>query len=99
MPTYMVCYNYTDEGIRMPGASARRLPLLKQRVSDLGGRLEGFYLTMGMFDTVAIVAFPNDETVARFALGSASLGYVTTTTMKAFSEAEYLEIIRDLPGA
>ena len=99
MGTYFVCYTYTDEGILTPGSSRKRFPFLKQAVADLGGELVGFYLTTGMFDTVAIVNFPNDETVARFALASASQGYVRTVTMKAFSAEKYLDIIADLPGA
>jgi uncharacterized protein with GYD domain len=99
MNTYFVCYKYTDDGIKMPGASRHRFPLLKQRIADLGGELKGFYLTMGMFDTIAIVTFPDDETVARFTLSSTRAGYVSTVTMKAFTAEEYLDIISDLPGA
>jgi uncharacterized protein with GYD domain len=99
MGTYFVCYNYTDQGILSPGSSRKRFPLLKQSIADMGGELIGFYLTMGMFDTIAIVRFPNDETVAHFALSSTTKGYVKTVTMKAFTAEEYLDIISDLPGS
>lgn len=99
MGTYFVCYNYTDQGMLSPGSSRKRFPLLKQRVVDMGGELIGFYLMMGMFDTVAIVRFSNDEVCARFALSSTTQGYVRTVTMKAFTAEEYLDIISDLPGS
>jgi len=41
---------------------------------------------------------PDDATSARFALRLGMLGYVRTTTLKAFPEAAYREIIAHLGG-
>ena len=41
---------------------------------------------------------PDDATSARFTLRLGMLGYVRTTTLKAFPEAAYREIIAHLGG-
>lgn len=41
--------------------------------------------------------FPDDESYARFALTVASGGAVSTTTLKAFPEDDYRELIEGLP--
>jgi uncharacterized protein with GYD domain len=51
---------------------------------------------MGQYDAVLITEFPNDEAGAKFALSVGALGNVTTETLKAFTEAEYRNIIGGL---
>ena len=99
MSTYFICFNYTDQGIRTIGGSTTRLPDLKRRIQEMGGELIGFYLTMGPFDTVAIISAPDDKAVARLVLSVAAAGNVKTTTMRAFPESEFLEIVAGLPGS
>lgn len=52
---------------------------------------------MGVYDLVAVIEAPNDDAVAKFVLALASAGNVRTTTLNAFPEAEYREIIAALP--
>jgi len=58
---------------------------------------KAWYLVTGRYDAVAIVEAPNDEVVARIALGNASVGNVRTETSRAFTEDEYRKIIASLP--
>ena len=74
------------------GSMLQRKPL-----PQLGGKLLGFYLTMGQYDLVTIAEFPDDETVARGGLASASQGYVRSETLRAFTEEEYRKIAGSLP--
>ena len=41
---------------------------------------------MGRYDIVFVTEAPNDETVANFSLGLASLGNIRTETMRVFTE-------------
>ncbi len=52
---------------------------------------------MGAYDLVVIVEAPSDEVVAKFVLTLGALGNVRTTTLKAFTEAEFGEIVGALP--
>ena len=98
MPTYMILFNYTEQGIRAIREAGGRLDGLKKRLVEMGGELKAFYLTLGPYDTVAVVTLPDDETVARLSLLLGSTGNVRTVTMRAFPEPEYREILKELPG-
>jgi uncharacterized protein with GYD domain len=54
---------------------------------------------MGMagYDTLFVVEAPNDEVVAKAVLMIAQKGSVRTTTVRAFTEAEYKRVIEELP--
>lgn len=97
MPTYISLINYTDQGIRNIKDSPKRLDAAKKLLKDLGGELRQFYLTLGRYDIVVVAEAPSDEVVAKFTLALGSLGNVRTTTLKAFTEAEYRKIIAGLP--
>jgi uncharacterized protein with GYD domain len=58
--------------------------------------LKAFYLVTGQYDAVVISEAPDDATVAKFALGNASMGFIRTETLRAFSEDEYRNIVGSL---
>lgn len=96
MNTYMILFNYTDQGIRTVREAAPRLDGLKRTLRELGGEVQAFYLTLGPYDTVAVVALPDDATMAKLALSLGSVGNVRTLTMRAFPEPEYRAILAAL---
>ena len=96
MTTYILLINWTDQGIRSIRDSARRLDAAKRLLGEMGGSFEHFFLTMGGHDMVAVCEAPDDAVVARFSLSLAAGGNVRTTTLKAFPEAAYREIIASL---
>lgn len=97
MATYIILINYTDQGIRNVKDSPKRLDAAKKLLKGMGGEFKQFYLTMGAYDIVTVVEAPSDEAIAKFVLAAGSLGNIRTTTLKAFSEAEYRKIIGALP--
>jgi uncharacterized protein with GYD domain len=97
MPTYFSLINYTDQGIRNVKDSPQRLDAAKKLITDMGGELKGFYLTMGPYDLIAILEAPDDEVVAKVLLALGSAGNVRTITLKAFPEADFRRVIEALP--
>ncbi|MFQ5898213.1 MAG: GYD domain-containing protein [Candidatus Methylomirabilia bacterium] len=97
MATYISLISYTDQGIRNVKDSPKRLDAAKKLLKDLGGELKQFYLTMGQYDIITVAEAPNAEVVAKFALSLGSGGNIRTTTLTAFTEAEYRKIIAGLP--
>ena len=97
MATYIMLINYTDQGIRNIKDSPRRADAARQALSDMGGEMKELYMTMGGYDLVVVAEAPSDDVMAKFALTVGSQGNVRTTTLKAFSEAEYRGIIESLP--
>ena len=97
MPTYIGLVNYTDQGIRKIKDSPDGLEAVKNLAKDLGGELKQFFLTMGEYDIVVVYELPDDAAAARFSLTVGQVGAIRTTTLKAFSEGEYRDIIAALP--
>ena len=97
MPTYVVLNNWTDQGIRSVKDSPKRLDATKKAIEAAGGKVLGYYLTMGRYDSVLIVEGPSDEAAATLALSAGSQGSIRTETLKAFPENEYRRIIAKIP--
>ena len=97
MPTYIVLTNWTDQGIRTVKESPKRLDDTKKAIEAAGGKVLGYYLTMGRYDSVLIVEGPSDEVAATLALSAGSQGSIRTETLKAFPEPEYRKIIAKIP--
>ena len=96
MTQYIMLANWTDQGIRNVKDSPGRLDAAKQLCQKHGAEITAFFMTMGSHDMVVILQAPADEAVARIALALGAAGNVRTTTLKAFSEAEYRQIIQSL---
>jgi uncharacterized protein with GYD domain len=96
MPTYIMLANWTDQGAQKVRESPRRLETAKKALSDMGGEVKAFYMTLGEYDLVLIYEAPDDAVAARFSLLLGALGSVRTQTLKAFPEAAYREIIASL---
>jgi len=63
----------------------------------MGGKLVGFYSVMGEYDYVGISEAPSDEVITAFLLALGADGNVRTTTLKAFTTEEFVEIVKKLP--
>ena len=96
MPTYIMLANWTDQGAQKVKDSPRRLETAKKALFDMGGEFKTVYMTLGEYDLVGVYEAPDDAVAARFSLMLGMLGSVRTTTMKAFPEAAYREIIASL---
>ena len=68
MAKYISLIKYTAKGIEKVKESPKRLDAFKQLCESMGGKVEGFYLTMGRYDLVLIVDAPNPETAAKVIL-------------------------------
>jgi uncharacterized protein with GYD domain len=97
MATYLVLSNWTEQGIKNVKDSPRRLDAGREMARTFGVEVTDFYMTLGAYDMVARLEAPSDEAVAKYILALCSTGVVRTTTLKAFGEAQYREIIQALP--
>ena len=93
MPTYINLINWTDQGIRNIKEAPQRIDAFKKTIEAAGGKLIGFYVTMGKYDIVTIVDVPSDEAIANIALSTGSKGSVRTETMKAFTEDQFRNLL------
>jgi len=97
MATYITLLNFTQKGVENIKGGPTRLDQAKKMFSSKGAELKEFYLVMGQYDAVVITEEPDDATAAGIRLAVASLGNVSTKTMRAFTEEEYRDIVKGLP--
>lgn len=97
MPTYIVLMKLTEQGLKTIREGPQRVKVSAKAMEKMGGKMTGFYLTMGEYDYVAIGEAPNDEVACTFLLGLGALGNVKTTTLKAFTPEEFEKIVKNLP--
>jgi uncharacterized protein with GYD domain len=97
MATHIVLMKMTDQGIKDVKNAPQRIDAAAQAVEAMGGKLTGFYFTLGKYDYIAIVEGLTDEAGASFLLKLGSAGNVRTTTLKAFTKKEFAEIVKKLP--
>jgi uncharacterized protein with GYD domain len=96
MPTYVLLIKWTDEGIKTVKDAANRVERAHRMWKSAGGALKDFYFTFGRYDMIAIAEAPSDEAAAQLALKNGTYGMARVETLKAFSEAEGLAIIKGL---
>ena len=97
MATFIMLMNLTDEGIKGIKDAPNRGATARKIVSDLGGEIKANYLTMGSYDRVLVVDFPDGESAAKFAIAAGSRGFIRSNTLRAFEDDEALALIADAP--
>jgi len=98
MPTYITLAKWTQQGVEKVKDSPARLDAFKKLVQSVGGKVRDFYMVTGRYDMVLILEAPDDESMAKVALATASKGSVSTETLLAFTEEEYRKIVGALPS-
>jgi uncharacterized protein with GYD domain len=96
MPTYISLIRFTEKGVASIREGPKRLDGAKKAFRDAGAEIKAVYLVTGQYDAVAIADAPNDETMAKLVLTTASLGNVRTETLRAFNEDEYRKIVASI---
>ena len=96
MSTYLCLSNWTQGGIEYIKESSTRLDAAKQEWEKEGVTIREIFMTLGQYDLVFVIEAPDDAALAKALLSQASKGGVRTTTLRAFSETEYREIIGSL---
>lgn len=97
MAKFISLVNYTGKGIEKIKDSPNRLDAFKQLCESMGVTVDGFFLTMGRYDVVIIVDAPDLKTAAKVVLTTGSAGAVSTETLPAFTEAEFRQVVSELP--
>jgi len=97
MPTFILTLNWTDQGVRAVKDAPKRSQAAKELAKKLGVDVKQVYLTSGEHDLLLIVESSSGDNVAKFALTTASLGNVRTSTARAWPEAEFTKLLSELP--
>ena len=97
MATYATLYNFTDQGLKAVKESPGRVKAAIQAADAAGMKVIAVYYTQGPYDMVVISESADEKAAAAFALATASMGNVTSMTMRAWSPDEFEEIVGMMP--
>lgn len=93
---YIILINFTEKGIKKIKTLPSRIQAARKTVEKAGGKFILWHLTMGLYDSVAIVELPDDAIVAKIILGAGKDNFIQTTTLRAFSEDEVSKIVTQI---
>jgi uncharacterized protein with GYD domain len=91
-PCFMLMMRLTDEGAAHVEELSYHFEELERMTHELGGRVRGYFITMGEYDIVTIVRLHDDESAFDLAAQLTRHGWVRTTTARAFSLRRLMEI-------
>lgn len=97
MNTYITLMKLTDQGAKDLKNAPNRVEAAFKMVEKMGGKVVGFYATMGEYDYISIGESPSDMDVTTFNLALSSLGNVRTITLRAFTLQEFSDMVKKLP--
>ena len=93
MPTYVVLFDWTDQGVRNFRDTVDRYQTASSELEAVGISFKDIYWTLGNHDIVAVAEAPDDESLAAGLLTVAGQGNIRTTTLRAFSKDEMRNVI------
>ena len=97
MVTYILLMKLTDQGVKAIKEAPARIEAGIKGWEAMGGKIHGFYATLGEYDYVSVGEAPSDEVAMAFSLALSSLGNVRTVSLKAFTVEEFTKVVKHLP--
>jgi uncharacterized protein with GYD domain len=97
MARFVMLLRYTDKGIGKVKESPRRADAFRELAAKHGVKVEVQLWTLGEYDGVGVLSAPDDAAMTSLALGLGQHGFVRTTTLRAFDEAEFQAILGRIP--
>ena len=96
MPTFIIMMNWTEQGIRNVKDAPKRAAAAKEMAKKVGVEIKQTYLTNGQFDLASVVESASGDNIAKFCMQVGALGNVRTSTVRAWSQDEYMKLISEL---
>lgn len=97
MIRYITLLNFTDQGLRNIKQTTDRAKAFKSTAEKMGATLKDLYWTQGVYDLVATIEVPDEQTGMSVLLGLTSLGNVRSQTLRAFTADEMKPILSKMP--
>ena len=88
MASYVLLFNYTGQGLHTVKDTTKRAAAAGELAGKFGVKLTDTLWTLGQYDGVILTEAPNDEAMAAFTVAVASMGNITTQTLRAFRAKE-----------
>jgi uncharacterized protein with GYD domain len=96
MSIFVTLYKFTDQGIKNIKDSPQRLNAAIKALEAKGGKLLGAYYTVGEYDLVVAGEIEDEQVGLAHTLAVVSQGNVRSTTLRAYTPAQFAEIIKKM---
>jgi uncharacterized protein with GYD domain len=96
METYVMLFNFTDQGIRNVKDINTRVEPIRDLATSLKVTVKNIFWTLGQYDMVAIIDAPDEIAATALGLSIGQTGNVRTQTLRAFSQAEMGPILNKI---
>jgi uncharacterized protein with GYD domain len=93
MLTYVSLLNWTDQGIKSFRQSTERAKEFTKLIEASGGKVRELVWTVGEYDLVSVIEFPDEESSMAALLKLGAAGNIRSNTLRAFSTPEMERII------
>ena len=97
MPTYITLIKFTDQGSRNIKKTLKDQEEAIKNGEKMGAKFVGVYTVMGEYDVVTIFECPSDEVALTGVMAASADGNIRTTTLRAFTQEEFREIVNKMP--
>lgn len=98
MATYVVLFNWTQQGIQGYKDSPSRVDAAMELFEGLDVEIKDIWWTTGAYDLVSVFEAPDGAAVMAAMLRLNALGNVRSTTMRAFDRSEFEAIAARAAG-
>jgi uncharacterized protein with GYD domain len=88
VPTYIVLYKFTDQGLKSIKETVKRAQQVQAENEKRGFKVVGTYWTQGQYDIISIVEAPTEDAMLAGLFNIAEAGNVHSETLRAHTEAE-----------
>lgn len=88
MPTYVVLYRFTDEGLKTIKDTVKRAREIRAENEKRGFKVVGTYWTQGQYDLISVVEAPSEDAMLAGLFNIAQAGNVHSETLRAYTDAE-----------
>lgn len=96
MPTYLMLFNWTEQGVRAAKDTTKRADKFRKQAEKFGVKVRETLWTMGPYDAFGLVDAPDDATASRLAIWMGEQGNVRTLTLRCYTAAEMEKVLQGL---
>ena len=94
MPTYIVLYKFTDQGLKNIKDTVKRAADVRADLEKRGFKIGGIYWTQGQYDLVSVIDAPSEDAMLAGLFNIAGAGNVHSETLRAHTEEEMERALR-----
>ncbi len=96
MPTYVMLFNWTEQGARAAKDTTKRADKFRAQAEKFKVRVRETLWTMGPYDAIALVDAADDAAASRLAVWMGSQGNVRSLTMRCYTAAEMEKVVEGI---